>query len=62
MKANANVIESPLAASPYKTVNLRMRQELFAALNAEVRKKSMTRTSCIIIAINEWLDRQHNNR
>jgi len=57
MKANANVLEPPLAASPYKTFSLRMRVELWAALNAEARKMSMTRTSVIILAINEWLER-----
>lgn len=56
MKANATVLESPLAAPLYRAINLRLQLEILAALDAKARKKGMTRTSCIIDAINDWLD------
>ena len=57
MKANATDLESELATARfYRNISLRVQLAILQALDAKAQKKGMTRTSCIIDAINDWLD------
>ncbi|HTF61200.1 MAG TPA: hypothetical protein VK638_00665 [Edaphobacter sp.] len=59
MKAGSSTLKSP-AAESYTALSLRLQSGLLAALTAEARRMGMNRTSCIVWAINEWLDGRKN--